>query len=73
MHKAARARPLTFPERLVNRLSSSVCYKIEQDIGTLKRGYGFSRMRSIGVMKGNMEFMLTAMAFNLKKAVLMTE
>lgn len=73
MHKAARGRPLTFLERLVNRLISSVRYKVEQDIGTLKRGYRFSRMRYIGVMKGNMEFILTAMVFNLKKAALMME
>lgn len=73
MHKAVRGKPLTFTQRLLNRLISSVRYKIEQDIGTLKRGYHFSRMRYIGTVKGNMEFMLTAMAFNLKKAVLMME
>jgi IS5 family transposase len=73
MHKATRGRPLTFMQRLINRFISSVRYKIEQDIGTLKRGYHFSRMRYIGVMKGNMELVLTAMAFNLKKAALMME
>jgi IS5 family transposase len=73
MHKAVRGRPLTFMQHLINRFISSVRYKIEQDTGTLKRGYHFSRMRYIGAMKGNMEFMLTAMAFNLKKAVLMME
>ncbi len=73
MHKAARGKPLTFVERLINRLISSVRYKIEQGIGTLKRGYHFSRMRYIGITKGNMELTLTAMAFNLKKAVLMME
>jgi transposase, IS5 family len=73
MHKALRGRPLTFMQRLINRFISSVRYKVEQGIGTLKRGYRFSRMRYTGVMKGNMELMLTAMAFNLKKAVLMME
>jgi len=73
MHKAARGKPLTFVERLINRFISSVRYKIEQGIGTLKRGYHFSRMRYIGITKGNMELTLTAMTFNLKKAVLMME
>lgn len=73
MHKAARGKPLTFIQRLTNRLISSVRYRVEQGIGTLKRGYGFSRMRYTGLKKGNMEFMLTAMTFNLKKAVLMME
>ena len=72
MHKAARGKPLTFLQRLMNRLISRVRYRVEQGIGTLKRGYGFSRMRYTGLTKGNMEFILTAIAFNLKKAVLMT-
>lgn len=73
MHKAARGKPLTLIQRLMNRLISSVRYRVEQGIGTLKRGYGLSRMRYVGLSKGNMELMLTAMAFNLKKAVLMVE
>jgi len=70
MHKAARNRPLTFFQRLVNRLISTVRYRVEQSFGTLKRGYRFTRMRYTGIKKGNMEFLLNAMAFNLKKAVL---
>ena len=71
MHKTARGKPLTFLQRLINRLISSVRYRVEQGIGTLKRGYGFSRMRYTGLTKGTMEFILTAITFNLKKAVLM--
>jgi IS5 family transposase len=73
MQKAVRGKPLTFFQRLVNRFISSVRYKVEQGIGTLKRGYRLFRMRYLGVTKGNMELMLTGMAFNLKKAVLMME
>ncbi|NBJ14842.1 MAG: transposase, partial [Dehalobacter sp. 4CP] len=51
---------------IINRLISSVRYKVEQSIGTLKRGYQFFRMRYKGLKKGNMEFLLNAMAFNLK-------
>jgi transposase, IS5 family len=70
MHKAHRNKPLTLLERLINRLISAVRYRVEQCIGTLKRGYGFFRMRYIGLDRGQMEFYLNAMALNLKKAVL---
>lgn len=70
MYKAHRNRPLTLLQRLINRLISTVRYRVEQCIGTLKRGYGFFRMRYIGIKKGQMEFYLNAMAFNLKKAAL---
>jgi IS5 family transposase len=50
-----------------------VRYKVEQSIGTLKRGYHFSRMRYIGLKKGNMEFLFNTMAFNLKKAAATVE
>lgn len=68
MYKAARNKPLTFIQCLINKLISQIRYVVEQGIGTLKRRYGFFRMRYIGLEKGNMEFMLNAMAFNLKKA-----
>jgi transposase, IS5 family len=73
MHKAARNRPLTIIERCINRLISSIRYKVEQTLGTFKRLYGFSRMRYRGILKGNMELHLIGMAFNLKKAAAMVE
>ena len=48
-------------------------YKVERSIGTLKRGYRFSRMRYLGLKKANMEFLLNSIAFNLKKAAAMVE
>lgn len=73
MDRAARNKPLTVVQRIINRLISSVRYKVERSIGTLKRGYHFSRMRYKGLKKGNMEFLLNATAFNLKKAAAMVE
>jgi len=52
---------------------SSVRYKVEQSIGTLKKCYQFFRLRYKEFKKGNMEFLLNAMAFNLKKAAVMIE
>ena len=73
MVKAVRNKPLTFIQTTINKLISSVRYKVERSIGTLKRGYQFSRMRYKGLKKGNMEFLLNATAFNLKKAATMME
>ena len=70
MHKAARNRELTLAERAANRLVSSVRSKVERVFGTLKRGYGFFRARYLGTAKVELEFLLNAVAFNLKKAVL---
>lgn len=73
MHKAAKGKPLTFFQRFINRIISAFRYQVEQGMGTLKKHYGFTRMRYRGLAKGNMEFLLNAMAFNLKKAVRMIE
>ena len=70
MHKAVRNRELTLAERATNRQVSSVRSKVERAFGTLKRGYGFFRARYLGLAKVELEFLLNAMAFNLKKAVL---
>ena len=72
MHKAFRNTPLTGAQKIVNRLISSIRYKVEQVFGILKRHYGFERMRYTGLAKANMEFLLNAMAYNIKKAVLKT-
>jgi IS5 family transposase len=73
MHKAARGKPLTIFQRFINRIISAFRYRVEQGMGTLKKHYGFIRMRYTGLKKGNMEFLLNAMAFNLKKAARMME
>ena len=70
MYKAARNRELTLSEKSANRQISSVRSKVERAFGTLKRGYGFYRARYLGWAKVELEFLLNAMAFNLKKAVL---
>jgi IS5 family transposase len=73
MDKAVRNKPLTSIQTIINKLISSIRYKVERSIGTLKRGYHFSRMRYLGLKKGNMEFLLNSIAFNLKKAAAMVE
>lgn len=71
MIKNKKHQRITELDKKINKLISKVRYKVERTIGTLKRDYGFSRSRYLGRMKLEMEFKLKAMAFNIKKAVLM--
>jgi len=71
MYKAARGRALTEAEKLINRVISRLRGIVERGFGTLKRDYGFYRARYLGCKKVKLEFLLNAMAFNLKKAALM--
>jgi IS5 family transposase len=71
MYKAARGRKLSEAEAIMNRAISRLRGKVERAFGTLKRDYRFQRARYLGCAKVQLEFMLNAMAFNLKKAALM--
>jgi IS5 family transposase len=71
MYKAARNRKLTDAEKQMNRIISGLRGKVERGFGTLKRDYGFQRTRYLGCAKVKLEFLLDAIAFNLKKAALM--
>ena len=57
----------------MNRVISGLRGKVERGFGTLKKDNGFNRTRYIGCAKVKLEFLLNAMAFNLKKAALMVE
>lgn len=71
MQRSARNRRLSEESKGRNRLISRVRYSVEQGFGTLKRRYQFERARYLGRIKTEMEFYLTAAAFNIRKAVLM--
>ena len=69
MYKAARSRPLSEPQRLVNRAISRFRGRVERAFGTLKRNHRMARARYLGAAKVGLQLLLDAMAFNLKKAV----
>jgi transposase, IS5 family len=73
MYKAAKGKELSEAQKLMNKAISRLRGKVERAFGTLKRDYGFRRARYLGTLKVKLEFMLNAMAFNLKKAALMME
>jgi len=47
MDKAVKNKPLTSIQIIINKLISSIRYKVERSIGTLKRGYRFDRTPSL--------------------------
>lgn len=69
MNKAARNRRLTKREQQRNKLISATRSIIERSFGTLKHLYGLARASYMGIAKVEGEFLLCAMAFNLKKAL----
>ena len=71
MIKGSRSKSLSEEEKEINKTISKIRYKIEHVFGTLKRIYGWFRMRYLGLKKSQMEFFLNAMAFNLKKATVL--
>jgi IS5 family transposase len=68
MHRAARNRPLTKRQKLINKLISKKRYIIEQGVGTLKRLFRFTRASSMTRLKVAAQFWLKAICFNLLKA-----
>jgi len=69
MDKATRGHPLSHRQKHRNRLISAVRGIVERSFGTLKRTYGLCRASYLGIAKVEGEFLLAALAFNLKKAV----
>lgn len=71
MYKAARGHPLSEAQRLVNRAISGARGSVERAFGSMKKHYGLARARYLGLAKMNLQLLLSAMAFNLKKAALL--
>lgn len=73
MYKGARNHPLGWAEKAVNRAIATVRGAVERAFGSMKKHYGLERARYLGTAKVGMQFLLSAMAFNLKKAALLSE
>lgn len=69
MFKAQKGKPLSDEQKKINKEISSVRFIIERSFGTLKRDYLLSRAKYLGKKKLSMQFHLSAIAFNLKKAI----
>lgn len=68
LHKETKSLKLTEDQKIENRAISEKRYVVEQSFGLLKKHYGFSRMRYIGIDKCNLENKLKMIGLNVKKA-----
>ena len=62
------SKKLSLTQKQINSKISSVRCSIERVFGTLKERYGFHKTKYLGIMKTKGQFLLSAIAFNLKKA-----
>jgi len=68
MRKKPKGKPMTFWNKLRNKLISSKRFVTERTFGTIKRTYGMSRARYLGLEKVNAELLLKSIAYNMKRA-----
>ena len=73
MHRANKHHP-TLPSRLQlrNDLIAPRRSLVEKVFGTLKRSYGYSRVRYRGLQRNTVEMYLKLMAYNLRKYIRLT-
>jgi IS5 family transposase len=69
MNKAKRNSRLSFWEKVRNRLISRKRFIVERSFGTLKKWYGLTRARYLGLVKVQGQVLLNAIAFNLKSGL----
>jgi IS5 family transposase len=67
MFKAARNKPLTGIQKLINKFISKERYIVEQCNGTMKRVFGFARASYMTREKVDAQFCFKAVCFNLLK------
>ncbi len=69
MYRAYKNKPLSELKREINSIVSSTRGIVERVFGTLKQGYGFYRTKYkyLGIAKTRGQFLLSAIAYNLKK------
>jgi IS5 family transposase len=69
MNRAYRNTPLTKRERTRNKLISQKRYIVERIFATLKQHYKMARAHYLGILKVQGEFLLSSLAYNLKRSL----
>jgi len=67
LHKAKRKQPLSEVQKQRNRTWSGVRSGVERVFGILKQHYGIGKTRYLGLKRNQTQFMLTAIAYNIKR------
>ncbi len=72
MRRAGRGHPLSAKDRARNRRLAPLRAGVERVFGTLKRTYGWTRVRYRGLAKNAAHFFLLCTALNLRRALVLT-
>ena len=69
MYKAARNKPLKPWQSWFNKAIAAIRAAVERRFAIMKRGYGFRRVRYIGLLRNACHLQLLCTAINLKRAL----
>jgi IS5 family transposase len=69
--RARRGHPLETWQRWVNAWASGIRSGVERAPATMKRWYGMSRVRYLGLARNNCHLQCVAMAMNMKRALVL--
>lgn len=69
MYKAARNRPLKNWQKWFNKAVAPIRAGVERTFATLKRWYGFRRVRYLGLTRNSCHLQLLCAAINLRRAL----
>jgi len=69
MRKKPKGKAMPYWHKVRNRLISGKRFVTERTFGTMKRVYGLSRARYLGVEKVNGQVLIRSIAYNLKRAI----
>ena len=69
MYKAARNKPLKPWQSWFNKAVAAIRAAVERRFGIMKLGYGFRRVRYIGLVRNACHLHLLCTAINLKRAL----
>jgi IS5 family transposase len=68
MHRGHARRPLTAWQRWMNTALAPIRGQVERAFATLKRSYGWRRVRDRGLLRNSADVHLLCSALNLRRA-----
>jgi IS5 family transposase len=71
MHKARRNRPLKPWQKAFNKAVAPIRAGVERLFGTMKRTYGYRRVRYLGLARNDVQLQVLCAAINLRRALVL--
>ena len=69
MHKARRHRPLEPRQAAFNKAVAPIRAGVERLFGTMRRAYGYRRVRYLGPARNDVQLQALCAAINLRRAL----